>query len=82
MAKQEKEAEELLQKIGERIKEIRIAKGYSSYEYFAYENQIPRSQYWRHEKGKDMKLTSLIKILKGFDMTFEEFFKDFSDNAK
>ncbi len=44
--------DEVLQKLGKRIKQIRIAKGYSSYEYFAYEHNISRAQYGRYEKGR------------------------------
>ena len=68
------EPAEQLKEIGERLKAARIAKGYSNYETFAYENGIPRSQYGRYERGQDMKLTSLMKVLKGLDMTLEEFF--------
>lgn len=32
--------ETVLKKLGNRIKQIRIEKGYSSYEYFAYEHNI------------------------------------------
>lgn len=69
--------EELNKKIGERMKEIRIAKGYKNYEKFAYDNDIPRAQYGRYERGSDLKLSSLFKVLDGFDMTLEEFFDGF-----
>ena len=36
--------EVVLKKLGKRIKEIRIAKGYTSYEYFAYEHNISRTK--------------------------------------
>jgi hypothetical protein len=39
------------QKISDKIKALRIKRGYTSYENFAYENDIPRLQYWRIEKG-------------------------------
>lgn len=66
--------EALYRKIGERMREIRIAKGYKNYEKFAYDNDIPRAQYGRYERGTDLKLSSLLKVLDGFDMTLEEFF--------
>lgn len=65
---------EIYTKIGERMKEIRIAKGYKNYEKFAYDNNIPRAQYGRYERGSDLKLSSLMKVLDGFDMSLEEFF--------
>lgn len=66
-----------LEKIGDRLKEIRKQKGYDNYEKFAYEHDIPRAQYGRYERGKsDLRLSSLLKILNAFDMTLEEFFKE------
>lgn len=66
--------EAVYKKIGKRLREIRIAKGYKNYEKFAYDNDIPRAQYGRYERGTDLKLSSLMKVLDGFDMTLEEFF--------
>lgn len=76
------EPTEQLKAIGERLRSIRIAKGYANYESFAYENGIPRAQYGRYERGQDMKLSSLMKVLKGFDMTLGEFFSDMQENAQ
>lgn len=71
-----KDGEATLERIGKRLKEIRKEKGYDNYEKFAYENDIPRAQYGRYERGiSDLRLTSLTKILDAFDMTLEEFFK-------
>jgi transcriptional regulator with XRE-family HTH domain len=67
---------EQLQKMAKRIKELRLKKGYSSYEYFAYDNNIPRAQYGRYEKGEDLKFSSLLKILKGLDISLKEFFNE------
>lgn len=64
----------VLKKLGERIKEIRISKGYTSYEYFAYEHNISRAQFGRYERGEDLRFSTLIRIVSAFDMTFEEFF--------
>ena len=63
-----------LKKLGRRIKELRIQKGYSSYEYFAYEHNISRAQFGRYEQGQDLRFTTLLKIVNAFDMTMEEFF--------
>lgn len=67
---------EELQKLGNRIKQLRIQKGYTSYEYFAYEKNISRAQYGRYEKGEDLRYSSLVKIVKAFDMTMSEFFSE------
>lgn len=68
--------QEQLQNLANRIKELRIQKGYSSYEYFAYDHNIPRAQYGRYEKGEDLKFSSLLKILKGLDISLKEFFAE------
>lgn len=66
---------EQLQKLANRIKELRIEKGYTSYEYFAYDHNIPRAQYGRYEKGEDLKFSSLLKILKALDISLKDFFE-------
>ena len=69
-------AEDQLKKLGARIKELRIKKGYTSYEYFAYEHDISRAQFGRYEQGQDLRMSSLIKIVNAFGITMEEFFKE------
>lgn len=63
--------------IGKRIKELRIAKGYTSAEIFAYEHELNRVSYWRMEKGCNMTLVSLMRILDIHQLSLHEFFKDF-----
>ena len=69
-----KEEEKLLRLIGKRIRELRIGKGYSSQEAFAYEANIPRAQYGRYEAGTNITVISLNKIIKFHKITLEEFF--------
>ena len=69
-----KEEEELLNRLGNRIRELRIEKGYSSQESFAYDAEIPRAQYGRYEKGENLTMLSLYKILKFHKLSFEDFF--------
>lgn len=61
--------------IGSKLKRLRIANGYSSYETFAFENNIPRVQYWRMEKGTNFQLESLLRVLSAHQVSPEEFFK-------
>lgn len=68
--------EEVLKKLGKRIKEIRIAQGFTSYEYFAYEKNISRAQYGRYEKGEDLRFSTLAKVIHAFGMTMNEFFSE------
>ncbi len=65
-----------LSKLGNRIRSLRIKKGYTNYEYFAFENDIPRSQFGRYEKGEDLRFSSLLKVIKAFDMSIKEFFSE------
>ena len=68
--------EELLEEIGERLRELRKDKGYSSAESFAYNHDLPRVHYWRMEKGKvNITLKSLLRILSIHGVTVEEFFQ-------
>lgn len=66
-----------LKKLGGRIKQLRIAKGYTSYEYFAYEHKLGRAQFGRYERGtEDLRYSTLLKIVRAFDMSMEEFFSE------
>lgn len=76
MDKPKKEKDPIVITLGARIKELRIAKGYTNYENFAYDHDIPRSQFGRYEKGEDLRFTSLVKILQAFNISPEEFFDE------
>ncbi|HNU34442.1 MAG TPA: helix-turn-helix transcriptional regulator [Bacteroidia bacterium] len=65
-----------LKQLGERMKQLRIAKGYTNYEYFAYEHNLPRAQYGRYEAGGNITYKNLKKIVDAFDITLEEFFSE------
>lgn len=65
-----------VQKLAKRIKSLRIKAGYSNYEYFAYDNNLPRAQYGRYEKGEDIRFSSLVKVAKAFKMSLSEFFSE------
>ncbi len=73
---QPKEISEDLKKLGNRIKSLRIKAGFSNYEYFAYEHEIPRAQFGRYERGEDLRYSSLLKLIKAFGITVEEFFSE------
>lgn len=77
-----KEEEKLLRLIGKRIRELRIDKGYSSQESFAYDAYIPRAQYGRYEAGTNITILSLNKIIKFHKITLEEFFSQGFEKRK
>ncbi|MCC6182589.1 MAG: helix-turn-helix transcriptional regulator [Bacteroidia bacterium] len=70
------EEEEYLKRLGKRIKELRIKRGYTNYEYFAYENNIGRTQYGKYETGGNIQFNTLVKILKALDISLKEFFSE------
>jgi transcriptional regulator with XRE-family HTH domain len=72
----ELDSEKTLKKLGERIKQLRIKEGYTSYEYFAYDHNISRAQFGRYEKGQDLRMSSLIKIVNAFGISLKEFFSE------
>ena len=65
-----------INQISQKLKEIRLSKGYTSYETFAFENELNRVQYWRIESGQNITLKTLIKVLQIHEKSLEEFFKD------
>ena len=76
MEKLDKESEETILLIAEKIKTLRKEKGYTSYETFAFDYNINRVQYHRIEKGQNITLKTLINVLKIHNLTIQEFFKD------
>lgn len=69
--------EQAIKMLAKRIRSLREQKGYSSYEYFAYDHNISRAQYGRYERGEDLRFSSLIKVAQAFGMSLEEFLKGF-----
>lgn len=72
----ETEEDKLFQLIGSRLKYLRKKAGYSSQEIFAYDAEVPRALYGKYEKGCNLTIASLYKILKYHKITFEEFFSE------
>lgn len=74
------EKEELdprIKKIAQKLKEMRIGKGYSNHETFAWDNELNRVQYWRVENGSNITLRTLLKILDIHGVSLRDFFSDF-----
>ena len=66
--------------LGNRLKELRKEAGYTSQETFAYDAEIPRALYGKYEKGSNITINSLHRILKFHKITFKEFFKKGFEN--
>jgi len=74
--KKVKDNHEDLKRLGDRIKSLRIKAGFTNYEYFAYKHEIPRAQFGRYERGEDLRYSSLLKVIRAFGITVEEFFSE------
>ena len=69
--------DDFLIELGERLKKHRQKNGFTSYEQFAYENNIGRAQYGKYEKGtEDLRISSLHKVLKALNISWEDFFRE------
>lgn len=65
-----------IEAIGKKLRQLRIDAGYTSYETFAFENNIARKQYWRLEKGANFNIETLLKILDIHKISLTEFFNE------
>jgi len=66
-----------LKAIGKKLKALRVQRGYTNGDDFAYDNEINRSQYGKYEAGvKDMRISSLLKTVNALGLTIEEFFAE------
>ena len=64
-----------LDRIAQRLKELRKLKGYKNYEHIAYDLEMSRSAYWRLESGANFELKTLIRICRLFGISLAEFFE-------
>lgn len=63
-------------KIGERIKSLRIAQGFTSAESFARERGLDRAQYGKFESGKNLHYSNLLKILQALRVSLRDFYSE------
>lgn len=78
--KTDKKSNPDIQKLASRLKELRKAQGYTNADFFAYDNDLVRSQYSRYESGEDIRFTSLMKIIRAFKISPKEFFSEGFDD--
>jgi len=62
--------------LAKRIKQLRIDKGYSSQETFAYDNDYTLSYYSRIERGEDIRFTSLVRLSKALGVNLKTLFSE------
>lgn len=61
-------------KVGARIKQLRITAGYTNADDFAFEHSYTPSAYRGLEKGRNIELNTLIRILNCHGISYIEFF--------
>jgi hypothetical protein len=66
----------LFELLGKRIKQLRKNAGYTSHETFAYDADVPRALYGKYEKGANITIASLNRILKAHKISFDDFFSE------
>jgi transcriptional regulator with XRE-family HTH domain len=66
---------DVLRIIGNRIKELRIENGFTSYENFAFEHDLSARYYWGVENGRNISIKYLLKLLDIFSVDIKEFFQ-------
>lgn len=77
MKESDKNIERFLIKFAARCKDLPIKQDFTSYEDFAIEKNLNRAQYGRYERAKkDLRASSMIKVIAAFDMTIAEFFSE------
>ena len=69
-------ADPRLKQIAQKLKQLRLDKGYSSYEAFAFDHELPRVGYGRHEQGSNLTLKSLLRLLDIHQLSLADFFAD------
>lgn len=62
--------------IGKRLRYFRKKAGYSNYEDFCWDNDIPTRTYFRMEKGENFTIENLLKVLAALDISLSDFFND------
>jgi len=76
MTKKQTISEKQLDNLGNRLRAVRKAKGYTNYEHFAYRNGFNRVQYGRYENGANISFKTLVKLIDAFDLTITDFFSE------
>lgn len=65
-----------LKQLGKRLQQLRIKKGYTNYEIFAYDHDLGRAQYGSYENGRNIQFDTLLKLIKLHKITIKEFFSE------
>ncbi|GAA4326261.1 hypothetical protein GCM10023149_28950 [Mucilaginibacter gynuensis] len=78
--KDEKLSKEIVKRLGERIKQIRIQLGYETAEAFANAHDIHRSQYSKFEQGQNLTFVTIGLLISKMGVKYRDFFEEGFDN--
>lgn len=68
------------QKLGDRMRELRIQKGHLSVEKFTFDNDISRVLYCNYESGKgNPTYKNIVKVCQALEISLAEFFQPFNE---
>jgi hypothetical protein len=70
-----KKEEILLRAMGEALRVLRIEAGYRSMESFAHDICMDSALYGRYERGENIKIISLSRLLSHHKINIDEYFK-------
>lgn len=66
-----------IEKLGQRMKQLRLKKGYTSLEKFAFDHNISRVLYSNYESGKgNITFKNLVKTVDALGVSLKEFFSE------
>ncbi|MCZ4223504.1 hypothetical protein [Pedobacter rhodius] len=69
--------QEELHKLGLKLKDLRMAKGFTDLNKFAQENNLDCSQYRKYEEGTaDITISMLFYVLNIFNLSMNDFFNE------
>lgn len=71
-----KNIEPELKELGQRLRQLRIERGFTSAEKFAVEHDLSRVAYTKAETGSNLTYITLRKLLKVFKISIQEFFSE------
>ncbi len=64
-------------KLGDRLKKLRLKKGYTSLEKFAFDNELSRVLYSNYENGKgNITYKNLLKVTHALNISLKDFFSE------
>ena len=69
--------EELLKRVGKKLRDLRVLNKMGSYETFAFDNKLPRVTVYRMETGStNFRIDTLVKMLDIHGISLQDFFKE------